>query len=189
MYEGELRSNGDPYHKQDLRRAFHPQLKRLWELEPLASIADYVAIPPKVDSRGHKELSLLEVQGEFTFAPLISERLSLAAQIKITLLRPEKPGQIIQQMGDIDNRLKTVFDALCVPPHLNQIPDKDVPEEGETPFYCLLQDDGLITNVSVDTQRLLVPVPDDNKSMLHVVMLVRVKTQVTRPIMAALQFL
>lgn len=188
LYQGELRSNGGVAHKQELRRAFHPQLQRLWQLQPLASNRDYVTFPPiPANGVGPKPLSLLETVGDFTFAPLVSERLCLAAQIKITILRPEKPGQIIQQGGDIDNRLKTLFDALCVPPQSNQIPSGDSPSPSEAPFYCLLQDDGLITSVSVDAQRLLTV--DDSVHSSHVVLLVRVKTQVTRPIVAALEFL
>jgi len=56
--------------------------------------------------------------------------------------------------GDIDNRLKTLFDALRIPEagenyHLN------TKEAGETPFFCLLEDDKLITKVSVETDQLL----------------------------------
>lgn len=188
FYQGELKSSGSVAHKQELRRAFHPQLQRLWQLNPLASNSNYVAITPEVFNRpGPAPVSFLETVDNFTFAPLITERLWLAAQIKITLLRPEKPGQIIQHSGDIDNRLKTLFDALCVPPQSNQIPPGDSPGQSETPFYCLLQDDRLITSVSVDTQRLLTV--DDGVRSSHVVLLVRVKTQVTKSVVANLEFL
>ena len=187
LYQGSLRSNGGPAHKQELRRAFHPQLQRLWQLEPLKSNRAYVAYPPIAPTACDPQLSLLQSVRNFTFAPLISERLYLAAQLSITLLRPERPGQIIKQMGDIDNRLKTLFDALCVPPHPNQIPKGDAPSSDEMPFFCLLQDDCLVTKVSVDTQRLLTV--DDTVSKSHVVILVHVKTQVTKPVVAALEFL
>jgi hypothetical protein len=49
--------------------------------------------------------------------------------LKITLLRPEEPGAIILQSGDIDNRLKTLFDALSVPAQPNQLPKNDAPNE------------------------------------------------------------
>ena len=33
-YEGLLKANGSTQHKHEIRKAFHPQLKRLWEVEP-----------------------------------------------------------------------------------------------------------------------------------------------------------
>ena len=58
--------------------------------------------------------------------------------------------------GDIDNRLKTFFDCLTIP-KANQIPKGDSPKVDEMPFYCLLQDDKLITNISVSVHQLLKP--------------------------------
>lgn len=188
LYKGDLRANGGPKDKQMLRRAFHPQMQRLWQLQPLESNKAYVAYPPLTSvGAAPTPLSLLQQVGGFTFAPLISDRLCLAAQINITLLRPERPGRVVREMGDTDNRLKTLFDALCVPPHENQIPPKDIPGPDESPLYCLLQDDSLITKISVDTQRLLTM--DDSIRTTHVVLLIHVKTQVTKPIFAALEFL
>ena len=181
FYQGELRSNGDVAHKQEIRRALHPQLRRLWQLDPLTGCQSHVAYPPNA------ELSLLEQVANFTFAPLISSKLALAAAIKITMLRPERPGQIIQQSGDIDNRLKTLFDALGVPPHANQIPTGDAPKSDELPFFCLLQDDQLISSVSVDSDRLLSH--DESVHKSHVVLLIHVKTRVTRHLYASIPFL
>lgn len=178
FYEGELKSNGDPVHKQQLRRAFHAQLNNLWQLEPLAGCREYL------NSAG--DICLLENIGGFTFAPLISRKLCLAANVRITLLRPEEPCRIIQQSGDIDNRLKTLFDALSVPSHANQIPAGDAPRADESPFYCLLQDDQLITGVAVTSERLLT---GQHASATEVVLLIHVKTKVTRHIYAAIPFL
>ena len=52
--------------------------------------------------------------------------------------------------GDIDGQIKTLFDALGIPENTeetaNATPDKD-----EQPFFCLLQDDRLVTEVRVTT--------------------------------------
>ncbi|RNC64335.1 MAG: hypothetical protein ED859_18580 [Desulfuromonadales bacterium] len=182
FYRGSLRSNGSPQHKQEIRRALHSQLKQLWELEPLkGSKSSFIG--PAED--GHQDINLLEQVGAFTFAPLISSRLALAASLRITLLRPEEPGTIILQSGDIDNRLKTLFDALSVPAHANQLPGGDSPSGDETPLYCLLQDDRLISSVSVDTDRLLEQGVDKNE----VVLIIHVRTKVMRHIWAAIPFL
>ncbi len=42
-------------------------------------------------------------------------------------------------------------------PTAGQIPKDDKPLDEETPFYCLLQDDSLVTKVSITTDRLLAP--------------------------------
>lgn len=90
--------------------------------------------------------------GNVTYLPLVRKSAQLVAELDILLLRNEAPGRIIVGGGDIDNRLKTLFDALRCP---------HTPEEagsqlhGETEIYTLLEDDSLITAVSVTTDRLL----------------------------------
>ncbi len=59
----------------------------------------------------------------------------------------------IRREGDIDNRLKTLLDSFTMPDQ-NQTPDGS-PDTGETPFFCLLEDDKLITGLAVKTDRLL----------------------------------
>lgn len=184
FYQGDLRSNGDPLHKQQIREALHPQLKRLWSLDPLSDSIGYVAYPP---SGNPSEISLIETLNGFAFAPLISAKLALAAQVTITMLRPEKPGQLIQQSGDIDNRLKTLFDALSVPPHVGQLPKAYTPTADQIPLFCLLQDDRLISSVAVHTERLLTV--DEGQARNQVVLFIHVKTRVTRHIYAAIPFL
>lgn len=78
-------------------------------------------------------------KGDFYFASLISSTLFLLAEINLTILWHDLPGQIIDQ-GDIDNKLKTLFDALSCPPHESQITGLK-PESGEEPFFCLLEKD------------------------------------------------
>jgi hypothetical protein len=70
-------------------------------------------------------------------------------------LRPEAPGSVITQGSDIDNRLKTLFDSLRMPKNLNELPSGISPSDIDNPFFCLLEDDNLITKVSVTTDRLL----------------------------------
>jgi hypothetical protein len=85
------------------------------------------------------------------------------AHLDILFLRPGSPGSVITQGGDIDNRLKTLFDGLQIPDE-NQIvaapppsPDQTKAPWGGAPFFCLLENDVLITRVNVETDRLLKP--------------------------------
>ena len=100
--------------------------------------------------------------GKYRFAPLVvnGKLLKLICELDIRLLSQATPGSIIEHGkdgGDLDNRLKGLFDALSVPQQ-NQFADPDgLPEADEDPFFCLLQDDKLITKVTIASERLLRP--------------------------------
>jgi hypothetical protein len=71
-------------------------------------------------------------------------------------LRPAAAGDLFKDGGDIDNRIKTLLDALRIPKK-EELPDDWVPTDTEKPFHCLLEDDKLLSRFSVDTDRLLIP--------------------------------
>jgi hypothetical protein len=116
------------------------------------------------------------------FAPLVSERLHMATDLTITLLRPEPPGRIVTQGGDIDNRLKTLLDALKVPRQPDDLPASAEPSEEEMPFFCLVSDDQLITNLDIKTDRLL----DPSAEASEVVLLIHVRTRLLKGTLANL---
>lgn len=167
-YQGQLNTNGSAKQKQLIRRVFHPQLKELWQHPPLNSFTEMLQEnPPK------KKTSILQKVGQFWYAPLINSRLNNVAELNITFLRPSPPGFLISQGGDIDNRLKTLFDSLRMPQVETEIPNGDLPCENERPFYCLLEDDALITKISVETDRLL----GSDQQSNYVYLLIHVRTK------------
>jgi hypothetical protein len=87
--------------------------------------------------------------GNFSFVPLITETLQHVAVLNITLLGPSEPGAVITLGGGLDNRLKTLFDALPAPSNQQELPRGGSREADENPFYCLLEDDKLITGLSI----------------------------------------
>jgi len=103
----------------------------------------------------------------------------LTADLDITLLRPGSPG--VLSGGDIDNRLKTLFDALTIP-NKDQIPSSDTPDPDASPIHCLLEDDGLITGIRVATDRLL----DSAVGRSEVLLVIRVAVSCTRTTLANL---
>ncbi len=135
-FSGDLKANAGKEDKHLIRKEFHVQMKELWNHQPL---------------RDHQDLKreLIKNIGNFNFLPLVSEKLAFTAEIDIIMLRPGTPGKIITEGGDIDNRLKTLFDALRVPDNITALPKINSPDEDEDPFCCLLEDDNLITRVSV----------------------------------------
>jgi hypothetical protein len=99
--------------------------------------------------------------------------LQIVCSLDILFLRPDYPGEVIKS-GDIDNRLKTLFDALRIPgPDANEL-GGCLPEADEDPLYCLLEDDALITEVAVKTDVLLQPI-SGKTSDARLVMTVRIK--------------
>ncbi len=102
----------------------------------------------------YRKLSVVKKVDRWTFTSIINETHHLIADLNITILRPEEPGSLITQGGDIDNRLKTLLDALTIPKS-NQIPRGDSAGDDEQPCHCLLEDDNLITGLNVTVDRLL----------------------------------
>ena len=79
--------------------------------------------------------------GKFTFLPLVTQRLNLIAALQIHFLRRQEPRAIVSTGGDIDNRIKTLLDALRVPSNVSELLPNDSPNTDEYPFYCLLEDE------------------------------------------------
>lgn len=105
--------------------------------------------------------------------------------LDILFLRRDQQS-LIKEGGDIDNRLKTLFDALRVPQTTDGLGGE--PEAGEKPMFVLLEDDALISEVRVNTDSLLMlpqqKAPDPKDAFL----VIDVKIQPTEDIERALCF-
>jgi hypothetical protein len=169
-YEGPLlgaQSDARLAHKRDIRRKFHVQLKRLWEINPYLKHGYPVEFDWKSSSNPKTAISYHTSIAEwlapryrrngYTFVPLVRQELSLICSLEILFLRPDVPGNILAS-GDIDNRIKTLFDALRLPKGQQELVDYNTPPNDENPFFCLLEDDSLITKVSVEADMLLEPI-------------------------------
>lgn len=164
-YDGPLRSNAGPKDKHDIREYLYPQMKELWDIKPLSGLREPFLTRGKV-------LSVLKDVDGVVFAPLVSSVLKFVCQLDITILWPDEPGVISQFGGDIDNRLKTLFDALQCP-DANQIKPVRKRFADKEPFFCLLENDKLITSVNIKTHTLLLA---KNKRDVFVLIHVMVKS-------------
>jgi hypothetical protein len=173
VYRGSLKANGDPKHKQQIRRVMHAQLKELMK----ASHMKHAGPPDEILTCDYVDRGLCCVRnvGGFEFAGLVSEEMHLVAELSILLLRPEASGVIVTKGGDIDNRLKTLLDALRIP-QTRDLPKSDSPQEGENPFYCLLEDDKLITRLDITSDRLL----ESQTEPTNVNLIIRVRMKPTQ---------
>jgi hypothetical protein len=116
--------------------------------------------------------------GNFTFHPLICKDSFYPRRgciLDVSVLSHDPYGSVFGS-GDLDNRLKTLFDALCLP-NAEQIPDNDKPQEGEDPFWVLLSDDRLITDFHFVQEMLLTDPPQESKHYIELTIKVTVKIQ------------
>jgi hypothetical protein len=173
VYEGELRSNQrdrfdkEPNamseHKQAIRKVFHEQLKHLWKTNWFLSThrvfpSDYGVnwSASEVGARWAPEESemipLLEAvafnyqENGYRFVPLVRKDWRIKCSLDILFLRHDPPGSVVHA-GDLDNRIKTLIDALRKPQGPIELRGNEKPAEGEDPFFCLLEDDKLITGL------------------------------------------
>ena len=156
IYSGELKADGNATHKHEIRKALHPQLRRLWDVSPNLKDQEHT-IREGQNVRTYALWEWLGLQNErhgYKFVPLVLEEHELLVSLHVLYLRPGAPGRAVLR-GDIDNRIKTLFDALRMPGPLAELGKYVVPDEGELPFFVLLSDDKLITELSVETDTLL----------------------------------
>jgi hypothetical protein len=182
--------------KWEMRETLHPQFERLWKVHPslkslprkIEVIHPYqpweryhtfspdplIAEPPLKDTEINLQAPV-EISG-VKFIPLVRFSYAITCSLSILFLRPEPPGNLIRPGGDIDNRIKTFLDALRVPPknEAGNVANREPKPSGAV--HCLLEDDSLITGLSVRTAQLLENVPSN-----HVRLVVDVDVSVTHP--------
>jgi hypothetical protein len=113
----------------------------------------YTECRQKIQTKRGPLISIaLYQRGSFRFVPLIERETAVRVSIDILFLRRDQ-HPLIKEGGDIDNRLKTLFDALGIPETTNGL--GGLPEQGEDPFFVLLQDDSLVSDIRVNTDNLL----------------------------------
>jgi|SRR6185295_16866937 len=190
IYDGALPAerNGRRDIKQSIRRCMHEQIKQVLASHP--SFKPYTG-PDDINLIGREwaddELTKREKVGKFTFASLVTDKHWRTCSLDILLLRKANRIGVLHN-GDIDNRIKTLLDGLRAPQQATELPEDDLPKNGEDPFYCLLSDDKVINGFSVKTDQLLTPVDSpENKEYARVI--IEVSVQISRMLMSNLPFL
>lgn len=137
--------------KNEMRLAFNRQLARMFPSDDLLM--------------GHfgtqDELAKYQ-RGIMSYWPLVRQSMHMVCDLDITFLRKGVPGRLISSKGDLDNRVKVLFDALRVPTE-DEIRGLHTQGHG---VLCLLEDDSLITGFRVTTDQLLDPQAAQNDVML-----------------------
>ena len=158
--------------KHAMRRQFHRQLKRLWETRPFLINNQAMETPKPYHIA---TLAAVNVMPPWQFVPLVTDTLSLRTKIEISLLRSDHPHLNLWSYdgGDVDNRVKTIIDALRVP-SANDGYACLVPGPGETPLYVLIEKDELFDAVCAETDHLLVVPDGEDASYAEVVIAVTI---------------
>ena len=150
-FDGCLMSTGSsskPDHVHKVRRRFHPQLRHFWSVSPEMNIS------PEVRELEKRRADAFR-RGNYRFVPLVTREDRFLCVVEIMLLRPAPASSAVYQKGDLDGQIATLFGSLAVPRHLEQLKGNETPLNGEDPFYCLLEDDSLISGITVETGVLL----------------------------------
>jgi hypothetical protein len=155
--------------KHRVRKELHPQLKTLFEHHP--------ALKAHLEPVGGEQSIVEQVanqhrQANFRFVPLVDT--TGACALDVLILVREEPYRMFSAAGDIDGRVKTLLDGLRMPQQLTEIPNGENPSAGEDPFFVLLQDDSLIYELNVTTDRLYTPLGAEEQ-VRDVVAVIRVR--------------
>ena len=174
-YAGIVKSSGNKpkaVNKHEIRLAFHKQLLVLWGSNPIlrdfskeqfpnmeraiepdfAATLDEAIAGKELKKFPYSELLVAKHKlHDVNWHPLVTIESGLISEVDILMLRPNDSKSIVQG-GDIDGRVKTIFDALSIPKNGDVLSKFTKPPEV---FYTLLSDDSLISKVTVDTDELL----------------------------------
>ena len=180
-HEGDLPSTGNhpkPADVMVIRNGFHGQLADLWDTHvvmrqlrhtartipwygsymgsgkavwPPARLSEYKDPVPPLKEGQTDFCAPIQKGTAVAYVPLVRESLYLTCALDIHFLRYGDPGALVTQGGDLDGRLKALFDALRMP---NEAEERAGTPAAD-PCYCLLESDTLISDLSVKTGRLL----------------------------------
>lgn len=199
-YSGELRSTQPDRrhhpplsaHKHAIRKEFHKQLKFFWQTNWFLSNcrvypndygcdrapASYFGFDYPADEKISRvdAVAFNHRQNGYEFVPLVRKNWKLECKLEILFLRHDPPGGIIHA-GDLDNRVKSLIDTLRIPSQA-ELGEDTIPGDDHRPFFCLLEDDKLVTALSVETDTLMKPPEgkmDPNKAYVELVITVSIR--------------
>ena len=184
-------------HKHEIRKKFHVQLKQLWQANKFLrehtvdakewsgqSVVPANAIGGPGFFWGREKLpervplseaiANLHRENDYRFVPLVREDFSLLCSLNILFLRRDFPLGVMSH-GDLDNRLKTLIDTLRKPHSAAELVGNEKPGADEDPFYCLLEDDDLVTGLAVETDMLLGPLANGSNDLSDVKLVISVE--------------
>ena len=173
-YDGPLKaasqSDTRRVEKHRMRCAFNRQLGQLVDSRDVL-----------YDQLGEEFVKMIDARykrGDFTCLPIVREDLNLVCDLDILFLRREEPGALMTGGGDLDNRIKVLFDALRIPQDDNEVRGFKATDE-DFLLICLTEDDKLITGFRCTTDRLLEPATSESEEN-NVRLIINVEVKATK---------
>jgi hypothetical protein len=161
------RSNARAWEKHQIRLTLHEQIKSLWNVHP---ILKFYRQQTHVEGGGiansviwHHMTQPDAIARHYEgFVPVVNGDFGMFCELEILFLRAE-PAVLKRDAagGDLDNRIKTLLDALCIPQRGGIARRSEDPPDPE-PIFVLLSDDSLVTSLRVTADRLLTPATNDS---------------------------
>lgn len=160
-----------------IRTAFDEQLADLWTRDLRLKNVDPMQIRPFVrsarfpyDVRQQEKKETVrttpdgvhgyhEVRG-IRFVPLVTRWRYLRCELSVRLHRYEgdlHKGGVLYHGGDLDNKAKALIDGLRMPMGARDLPANAA--HHRPVFYCVLEDDRLVTKISLESRNRLGPRP------------------------------
>src|SRR6266496_4510283 len=144
-YDGPLHAasqkNTRSREKHLIRKRLHSQLEKVWKrlhpATPRSPVLDNFSSTYGTTTEGVNKLLEPIERERFRFMPIVRSAEQRVCELDILFMRREEPGYVIvrstsgeESGGDLDNRIKTLFDALQVPDEnqaalLTPAPDED----------------------------------------------------------------
>jgi hypothetical protein len=178
-FRGELPSNGSPEEKHSIRWQLHLQLQAYWQkdsrLKDISKELKSLQVPTLKSSRfevirpiqGLRNFFWRHPLGGHNFVPLVTGVRESHCHLSMRFYRRTEDEGILFDGGDIDNRLKTFFDALQVPQSIEQMPASSRNPQGDAKewpaIFCLVDNDRSITKLAIESFILLTDIPKDCK--------------------------
>ena len=179
-YDGELAAstanNSRVPEKHAIRQHFHTQLAELWRLDRRLNTLPIDSIPEAIRSDrfafdvtrpvpNDTRFFYRWTQRGIAFIPLAVALRFMRCELAIRVHRYEAndyKGRLLGSQGDLDNQVKTLFDALRMPHNQDEVP---VASTHDGPMFCLLEDDALVTKLTMEAKRILSPRPADKRDI------------------------
>jgi len=177
-YEGSLPSSGNP---RDPTRP--PKLQEIWAIRnainpQIKSVIDHH--PVFSGGSGNRNKLVQEIGSPIVvagkkFYALARVAFKLKCDLQIEMHVNHPIATVVTNVGDLDNRLKTLFDALRAPQYPHEIKEY-MPNIDD--YCCLLENDVLISALQIETFRNSAAPPD--APIDHVRLNIRVRLEPTQ---------
>lgn len=110
--------------------------------EKTRKLMEFEGDPPPLEPGQHDFCTPIPIPNVGNFMPLVRHSLYLACAVDILFLRHEEPFKLLKHGGDLDNRIKILFDGLRMPDPKDQyVGEKPTAD----PLFVVLEDDALIS--------------------------------------------